>query len=201
MLDNLVLGKSTPNNENFDTLIFCFRDAERVLVPDSIEIIKSNSFNKCNNLKYVDFTQNSKLRIIDKYSFFICSIQRITIPPNLVKINEGWVAGTNFLNEINVLPNNPNFMCYNNQFLLGKSDPEKANFDVLIFSVRNIKKAIIPSFIEIISDNAFANCTELKKIEFSPDSKLRKIYQDSFIFTKIKKITLPPHLTVWIFIE
>lgn len=180
MLDNLVLGKSTPNNENFDTLIFCFRDAERVLVPDSIEIIKSNSFNKCNNLKYVDFTQNSKLRIIDKYSFFMCSIQSITIPPNLVKINKCWVAGTNFLNEINVLPNNPNFMCYNNQFLLGKSDPEKANFDVLIFSVRNIKKAIIPSFIEIISDNAFANCTDLKKIEFSPDSKLRIFLKNLF---------------------
>lgn len=112
---------------------------------------------------------NFKIRI------YICPNQSITIQPNLVKVDEGWAAGTSLLNEINMMPNNPNFMCYNKQFLLSKSSPEKVIFDVLVLSVRNIKKAIIPNFIEVIKDYAFAGCMDLESVEFQPDSKLRQI--------------------------
>ena len=80
------------------------------------------------------------------------------------------------------MPNNPNFMCYNKQFLLSKSSPEKVYFDVLVLSVRNIKKAIIPNFIEVIKDYAFAGCMDLESVEFQPDSKLRQIEKNAFNF-------------------
>ena len=46
--DKFILRKSTSNKENFDVLVFCVRDVEKVTVPNFIEIIGPYAFENCN---------------------------------------------------------------------------------------------------------------------------------------------------------
>lgn len=54
--------------------------------------------------------------------------------------------------------NKINFKKYRNNLFIGKSDMNSDIFDRIFYSNRNIQQAIIPSFIKVISGNAFANC-------------------------------------------
>ncbi|KAK8892687.1 hypothetical protein M9Y10_029927 [Tritrichomonas musculus] len=42
---------------------------------------------------------------------------------------------------------------------------------------------------------AFANCHNLKRIEFNPDSELQKIKEKAFYLSPIQSISFPPKLT------
>ena len=53
--------------------------------------------------------------------------------------------------------NNINFKKYRNDLIIGKSDMNSDIFDRILYANRNIQQAIIPSFIKVISGNAFAN--------------------------------------------
>lgn len=64
-----------------------------------------------------------------------------------------------------------------NKYLLGKSDPNNDEFDILLFASRDIEKISIPSNIRIISSYAFNYCLSLKKVEIPLNSNL-----ESWIF-------------------
>ena len=53
----------------------------------------------------------------------------------------------------------------------------------------------IPSFIEIIKEQASSGCEKLRKINFESGSKLQVIEKNAFQNTAIESITIPPHLT------
>lgn len=77
-------------------------------------------------------------------------------------------------------------------FLLSKSQPESNVYDVLFFARRDIEVAIIPSYIKIISQNAFSICKGLKSIEFEPNSSLEIIENYAFYFLYgLKNIIFP----------
>lgn len=80
------------------------------------------------------------------------------------------------------------------KYILGKSDLKKDNYDVLVFAVRSIESILIPSFVEIIGASAFQSCCKLKEIEFTNNSKLRKIEQFSIAHILISKICIPKHV-------
>lgn len=65
----LILGKSKPDKENFDVILYYFSEKEKTKIPNFIEIIGSYVFN--NKLKCVEFEEDSKLRIIERYAFNI----------------------------------------------------------------------------------------------------------------------------------
>lgn len=113
----------------------------------------------------------------------------------MVEFEDGWCENVSKLKTIKIDDSNPNFKLFNNQFLLGKSSSEKVDFDVLVFSVRDIKRAKIPNFIEIIGPFAFHDCFDLQEIEFEPNSKLRKFEKYSFENTAIEKICIPASVT------
>lgn len=91
--NTFVIGKSSILNENYDVLVFCFRDIENVTIPNFIEIIGSHAFDKCKQLKEVRILDDSKLRIIEKYAFFCSSIKRIFIPHHVKQIDEYAFSG------------------------------------------------------------------------------------------------------------
>ena len=66
------------------------------------------------------------------------------------------------------------FTYYDDQFILGKTDPKSDEFDVLLFARRDIKVANIPSFIKRIGPCAFGKCRKLEEVNFFPDSELEK---------------------------
>lgn len=59
--------------------------------------------------------------------------------------------------------------------LVGKSDPNKDEFDSLLSADLNIEKAVVPSTIKYIKTNCFNNCRRLNTVEFQPNSKLISI--------------------------
>ncbi|KAK8898234.1 hypothetical protein M9Y10_000512 [Tritrichomonas musculus] len=239
--DNYIIGKSSKDKENFDVFVFSVRNVETVTIPSFIEIIGPYAFAECGQIKSIEFSTDSKLRLIQKCAFFDSSIKSIsipssvtefceesfnstnfehieipddsklqvirknafysslitsiTIPSSLIKLEDGWCNDVKKVEKINVSSNNQYYSSIDDQYIIGRSSNEKENFDVLVFSVRNIEKATVPDFIEIIGPQSFANCTNLRRVEFSKDSKLRVIGKNSFSYTEIESITIPSHVT------
>ena len=147
--------------------------------------ICENAFYYCRNLQQITCSEKSKFQTISKYAFNRSTIQSLTLPSSLVKLEEEWCDDTNNLININISHNNPNFTLYDNSLILRKSNPEKENFDILVFGFRNIEKVVIPSFIEVIEPCAFSSCTQLRQVEFYEDSKLRIIGKNAFYDSSI----------------
>lgn len=81
----IILGKSSLENDVYDVLVFlCSQN--KVTVPQSVKFIQKSAFCKCNNLRFVEFPENSQLQVIEEYAFESTTIQSISFPPHLSKI-------------------------------------------------------------------------------------------------------------------
>lgn len=76
--------------------------------------------------------------------------------------------------------------------MFGKSNPKQEHSDILIFANRDIQNAQIPSNVSRIENFAFDHCMNLKTINFSEDSQLRSIGNNSFSYSSIELLYLPP---------
>ena len=191
----LIVGKTSKENENFDVLVFCVRNAETITIPNFIETIEPYSFGYCQFLFEIKIQDESKLRTIEKNAFSYSNIKSITIPPSLIDLEEGWCKNALYLNEFKVSEKNPKYSNYENQFIIGKSSSDKENFDVLVFCSRNVEIAIIPDFIEIIGAYSFQGCNKLQQVLFQDDSKLKIIKNNAFDNSSINYINIPYNVT------
>lgn len=205
-------------------LINLYHPIEKVFIPRSIKhnseefIIKritSHSF--CSNyLTSIEFESDSSVQVIEKDVFVFSNLESITIPPSVCELADGWCQSTAKLTQVTIMPNNKRYKNYEGNIVIGKSDIENDEFDVLVFVGRNTKSFIIPPFITKISphafsksqienlyippqitaigENAFDNCTQLKKVEFSENSKLRVIEDLTFRMTSIESIYIPSNI-------
>ena len=71
------------------------------------------------------FSEDSQLKIIESNAFNGTSIESLMIPPNLEVLENGWCAGVGKLIDIKIMNNQKNFLNYNSDFILGKSDLKK----------------------------------------------------------------------------
>lgn len=95
--EKIIIGKSRPEIENYDELVFASRNIKNQFTfPESIIRICPYSFQSCKKLKLIEIPSNSELKIIDKYAFSESAIQRIDIPQNskLQKIGQNAFAFT-----------------------------------------------------------------------------------------------------------
>ena len=76
--DKYLLGKSSPESDAFDVLLFARRDIEFAYIPSFIKRIGPYSFEKCKSLNIVEISSDSKLEIIDKYAFCFSSVSSIS---------------------------------------------------------------------------------------------------------------------------
>lgn len=321
--NQFIIGKSLQENteEDFDVLIFCVRNVKNVTIPKFIKIIGSYSFQLCKQLDEVIFEPNSKLEIIEKYTFQCSSIKTIKTPPNLkvicrrafdncdqltnfeipmdseihtiqkyafcnssiesinitsklVHLEKYWCMDIPKLNSIKVSPDNQMYSSYEDKYIIGKplsyeeqNEEEEYNdcedneeeeefiddnkneeeeeflddnenetndkydefgeeeeskningsnkqpddkkiqsstiynvdsneFNVLIFSVRNIVEATIPSFVELIGPCSFNRCNKLQNVKFLKDSKLQTICEGAFYESSLKCISIPINVTL-----
>ena len=200
---NDFLYKINPNRQTASIYKF-LRNDNNIVVPRSImhnrecysitSIIDSGSKNPKYHKK-LKFVEDSELHTVHENSFNDSSIEYLYIPPKLNELRSGWCAKTNFLTRIELSPENQNFVMKDDQFLLGKSDPKSDNFDVLLFSVRNITTAHIPPNIKVVSPCAFHGCRELAEVEIPENSELRKIGKFAFAFSNIKELFIPSRLS------
>ena len=125
--------------------------------------IAQYAFYGCFKLKEIAFSDISQIESFNENAFYGSSIEKISIPSSIVNIEEGCFKGVLFLTNISISPNNQNYSYYDDKFIVGKSDPKNDIFDVLIFARKDIKSAVIPSFICNIVPSAFEGCRFLKK--------------------------------------
>lgn len=80
-VDNtIIVGKSNPSSNQFDTLVFARRDVTEIDIPSSIKFISPYCFADCSLLKKVTFASDSQIKSISKYAFVNSSLTEITIP-------------------------------------------------------------------------------------------------------------------------
>lgn len=195
--DDFILSKSDSKSEIFDTLIFARKDIETAVIPSFIKKIGKYAFYNCSKLKKVEFEKNSQLRCIENYAFCKSSIESLSIPSSVVELEDYWCHDVVNLTNIEIIENGEKnvSLCNNNRYLIGKSNLNKNEFDVLLFAVRDITTAIISGNITTINSHAFDNCKNLKRVEITIDSKLKKIGKYAFSKTGIESFTISPHIT------
>ncbi|KAK8897364.1 hypothetical protein M9Y10_015308 [Tritrichomonas musculus] len=199
----ILIGKSNINSENFDVVVLANRTIKNAKIPSTIKYISSYAFSNCFRYKlehistlfyfFIEIPEDSQIVSFGKESFSCCSIKKIFIPANFESFGYNCYSGADYLTDIKISPHNKNFKYADkdSKLIIGKSDPNSDNFDILIFANLSIEKAIIPSTIKIISPHAFSRCKNLRTIEFAKNSCLETIGDYSFSDTYIRKVVIP----------
>lgn len=99
--DQIIIGKSSIELDEYDELLFCSRAVKTVTIPDSIKRICPSAFEDCQQptdgsilSKYmfhkkpitINISNYSKLQILDEWAFFGASIESITLPSTVTHI-------------------------------------------------------------------------------------------------------------------
>lgn len=190
-----ILSKSSPSSDKYDVLHYFMSDIEKTEIPNFVRIIGPYCFSRCPDLQTIDFQPNSQVHTIGKGFIANTKIESITIPQKVTVLERGWLELTNFLKIVRMDDRNTNFSGFEKTFILGKTSPEKVNFDVLHFSNRDVKTVLIPKFIKVIGNSAFRICKSLNKLEFEKDSDLQIIDDYAFVSTNIEKVSIPKKVT------
>lgn len=120
--NKLIIGKSNLNSQIFDVLLFAHRNIEKVTIPSFIKKINSYSFNKCERLKTIEFPSDSKLEMIDKYSFSGCLFDALSFPPHIKIISYASFADCNNLKIIEFFDNPESCLIHMTAFGVNKSN-------------------------------------------------------------------------------
>ena len=82
----IIVGKSDPQNDIFDTILFANRDIKVEFIPKNIKYIKPYEFECCKLLNKIEFEEDSQLSYINKCAFSRSVLVSITIPKSVIKI-------------------------------------------------------------------------------------------------------------------
>ena len=141
----------------------------KVQISSNVEIIKYQAFENCEQLTEIDLTNAINLKTIEGYAFSLTCIQNITIPNNVVKINEGVFFGCKNLENV----------------IFGELCNLVFIDDFMFASCENLKEINLPTTITSINQNAFNGCVSL--IEISIPENVNSI--GNFAFSRCKKLT------------
>lgn len=169
------------------SFIYC-TSLENIKIPKSVKLIGEYAFNYCIKLKDVFIEENSSLETIGKNAFAVTSIDKFFISSKLLNIDG--IGISNWI-DVSISPHNPNFLVYNNTFVIGKSKSEVKDFDALYFAHCGVERAVIPSFISKICTNAFFRHKKLKTLEFEKNSKIESIEDEAFNLSSVECVSIP----------
>lgn len=178
-------------------------DKNEVIIPRSIEYeskefivttIHENAFKNTNKIESIEFPQDSKLSIIEEYAFMNSSLKKISIPASVVQLTEGWCGRLSKL-QINLDIKNPNYLNFENKFILGKIDSKSDIFDVLVYSLQDVETIKIPSFIKRIAPFAFYASSSLQVVDIDENSELQSIGKFAFANSSIESIFIPKNVS------
>ena len=181
--------------ESIDRYSFAFTSFEKILIPSNVKEIDEFAFFENNYLKEIDFVEDSQLYSIKKDAFLCCPIEKLTIPSKVDDLQDRWCINTPKLNNVFVSLNNKRFKLINSKIIIGKSDINNENSDVVYFACRDIDHVFIPSTIKYINSFAFADCCQLKIVEFDENVDLELINEGAFAGSAIEMIKLPDKMT------
>ncbi len=179
-------------------LLWCLptRDSGEIIVPNGVEVIKSNSFGAVKNATKVVLPEG--LKVIEKEVFGNSKIEEINLPESLETIEGYAFYGCEQLKSI-VIPSNVDMIvnsfsnCYNLETVIICEGVE------ILYGVfencTSLKSIVIPNGVKVI-DYSFNGCTNLEYVKlpaslnslnlsFNGCEKLRSIeVEDSNVFKK-----------------
>lgn len=185
--------QSDSNLTIIDEEAFFYCSISHFYLPKFVKKIGKNSFDSCSNLKTFTIPEDSELQTIEKEAFAWTPIESLYFPANLNEFGEECFCSTTNLEKVNISPQNKNltYLDFERMIVIGKSDPSKSAFDVLIFVSRSYIQMIIPNTIRIINTSAFSGCEYLEYVFFEKESNLISIEEGAFSHSTLLGIKIP----------
>lgn len=158
-------------------------------IPATVKRIEDKAFSYCPLISEFTFAENSQLEYLAPYPFLGTPLETLEIPANLSHLEESWCMEACELKTINISPNNKHLSLVDEKYVVQDNE-------LLIFAIREIQSAVIPSNIKRIGKYAFKNCHELKTVKFAPNSQIEEIGKKAFFLCdKLETVdAVPPTL-------
>lgn len=190
-----------------------------IQIPGSVTTICEEAFSCCERLEKIWFQKDSKLEKIEERCFFKSGLREILIPMALKTISSTAFEDCDNLKIIHVeddckaslsgvkIPIPAMVTLLRETVAWGKPLLELRKLkEVTIpegvdmignrwFWGSNIESVTIPASVREIGTDAFCSCLKLKRVAFSPDSRLENIGPGSFCKTGIERIVIPKNVT------
>lgn len=133
---------------------------KKITIPLKITKLLKYNFYNCLKLVQIEFLPNSQLQIFERGSLTIVSIWSLSIPSSVIEFESGWNENNYTLSKMTIDPKNKRYKNYeeDEKLILGKSDIERNEYDIIVFAFKNIKKVTIPSNIKKIASYSFSIC-------------------------------------------
>lgn len=158
-IEKILYGKSDPETDVFDTILYADRDIEKVIIQPHIKRIASSAFHGCEKLKKIQICGNSQLEVIEDNAFQGCqNIERILLPKSLKKIGGFAFSYCNNLKRIDIPQNS-----------------KLETIDDHAFYRSTIECFYIPPSVSNIGQKIFFECDHLRIIEIDEESKFFKM--------------------------
>ncbi|KAK8897885.1 hypothetical protein M9Y10_000115 [Tritrichomonas musculus] len=160
------------------TLIFACRNITTVNIPSNVTVFGESSFEGCNCLESLNFSEDSQLKKISKNAFTNSTFNSIIIPPKLEFIDEKWNKNPYTITNVEISPKNKNFTFLEEKIFVKLNQNGKTS--IVYFSLSDTTEIVIPSNVTKIVNNAFQNCNMLQSVTFEENSQLEEICQNAF---------------------
>lgn len=168
-----------------------------VLIPSYVEhkskkykIISIESKAIKDTIRNLKFAEDSHVQIFNESSFQFAVIENLEIPKSLTTIEDGCFFQSRIHNII-VSPENKFFTYIDNKYLLGKSQENLDQFDILLYARSDLTEAVIPPYIKILKKNSFGS--SLESLILSEDSEV-EIIEYGVLNYQIKEFNIPKKL-------
>ena len=171
-----------------------------LVIPTSVEEIKSQAFRQNYKLASVKFCEPSNLRKLANYSFWTCSsLKEVTLPSSITNIGKAFLA-CDSLETINVPANAKLTTIEEDAF---KSNQNLKHFNFLgecplttieknaFANLKQLTTFKMPKTVTDIQLNAFSGCSNLGTVEFDPEADIQKIGAGAFADCGLQRISIP----------
>lgn len=158
----------------------CFADTElkSICFHKSLESVGEDAFMGCEELEYVSFHEESKIKVIDEGTFESCPLLKTVIFSSSIEVIEEKAFYTSG-------------KCLNVSF---PADSKLNAIKTKAFSESHIQSIELPSSLESIGEGAFSMCKDLTRVSFAMISRLKLIEYNAFEGSSIESIVLPSSL-------
>ncbi len=191
MVDGVVYTK------NMEELMFCPKNKQSIIIPDTVKIIRDYAFYKCTELNQVVLPKT--IVSIGESAFNGCrSLENFKVPPQVTEIKsltfcESGLKDISLHNEITSLGKYA-FLGCNNLKAITIPNCVKVISESLFDRCSNLENVFIPNEVEKIERDAFSDCRSLKEINLP--SSITSIGRGAFSSCKsLKEINIPSGVT------
>ena len=200
--------------ENFLTdnqiteIIYYIGKEVSILIPKSVETIKTSSFYNCQTITSVTFEEGSQLTLIEKQAFYNCpQLKNFEFPSTLKEIHENAFQSCSELTEVKInspltlikekcfiqcTKLNTLFIDSSADYIIGKEAFSSCNLLSSVFLSNNLKELgascfvscpisqlTLPSTVTAINESCFSNCG-LTEVTFEENNVLTGISKSLF---------------------